>query len=144
VLHYLRKAQRGLTGSTLGYQAGFAVSIPGRPLCCGLAWISTASSTLDPQPGDQGVGSGRPGPVVGVEPSSTAVLHAEAVELLGDDPMSLVELKKRSLTDRDGPRWSLRQTGAGMPEVRRAAPGIAAATACFRSSTPPYDRSGST
>jgi hypothetical protein len=61
-----------------------------------------ASSTLDPQPGDQGVGSGRPGPVVGVEPSSTAVLHAEAVELLGDDPMSLVELKKRSLTDRDG------------------------------------------
>jgi hypothetical protein len=44
-------------------------------------------------------------PVAGVEPSSTAVLHADAVELLGDDLMSMVELKKRSLTDRDGAMW---------------------------------------
>jgi FAD/FMN-containing dehydrogenase/Fe-S oxidoreductase len=71
--------------------AGFAVSIPERPQCCGLTWISTGQldgarailgrtvSALAPA-AHAGI------PVVGVEPSCTAVLRADAVELLGDTP----------------------------------------------------------
>jgi FAD/FMN-containing dehydrogenase/Fe-S oxidoreductase len=72
---------------------GYRVYVPGGPACCGLTWISTGQldgararlrqtlDTLEPF-----VRAGLP--VVGLEPSCTAVLRADLVELLPDDPRS--------------------------------------------------------
>ena len=71
--------------------AGYAVEITGEPVCCGLTWISTGQldgarrqlrrslRALGPalEPGT---------PVVGLEPSCTAVLRGDITELLPDDP----------------------------------------------------------
>jgi FAD/FMN-containing dehydrogenase/Fe-S oxidoreductase len=71
--------------------AGYAVRITAEPVCCGLTWISTGQldgarrqlrrslRALGPALRD-GV------PVVGLEPSCTAVLRGEITELLPDDP----------------------------------------------------------
>jgi Fe-S oxidoreductase len=71
--------------------AGYAVDIPAEPVCCGLTWISTGQldgarrqlrRTLAVL--DSAVRSGTP--VVGLEPSCTAVLRGDITELLPDDP----------------------------------------------------------
>ncbi|TQK42486.1 FAD/FMN-containing dehydrogenase [Streptomyces sp. SLBN-118] len=70
--------------------AGFRVAVPGRTVCCGLTWISTGQlgtakrvlgRTLDVlRPWlDSGT------PIVGLEPSCTAVFRADAPELMPDD-----------------------------------------------------------
>ena len=71
--------------------AGYEVLTPDGPACCGLTWISTGQldgarrrlrETVDrlaPHV-ERGV------PVVGLEPSCTAVLRSDLVELLPDDP----------------------------------------------------------
>jgi FAD/FMN-containing dehydrogenase/Fe-S oxidoreductase len=71
--------------------AGYSVEITGRPVCCGLTWISTGQlngarrqlrrslEALDPA-----VRLGTP--IVGLEPSCTAVLRGEITELLPGDP----------------------------------------------------------
>jgi len=71
--------------------AGYSVKITRQPVCCGLTWISTGQlngarrqlrrslQALDPA-----VGLGTP--IVGLEPSCTAVLRGEIAELLPDDP----------------------------------------------------------
>jgi len=71
--------------------AGYTVRIPARPVCCGLTWISTGQldtakhqlrRTLDTLAGTLDAGI----PVVGLEPSCTAVLRRDVTELLLDDP----------------------------------------------------------
>ena len=71
--------------------AGYSVQITSQPVCCGLTWISTGQldgarrqlrrslRALDPA-----VRAGIP--IVGLEPSCTAVLRGEITELLPDDP----------------------------------------------------------
>jgi FAD/FMN-containing dehydrogenase/Fe-S oxidoreductase len=71
--------------------AGYAVDIPAESVCCGLTWISTGQldgarrqlrrtlAALDPA-----VQAGTP--VIGLEPSCTAVLRGDITELLPDDP----------------------------------------------------------
>lgn len=71
--------------------AGFEVVLPAGKVCCGLTWISTGQlgrakrvlrrslRALEPLL-DEGV------PVVGLEPSCTAVFRHEATSLLSDDP----------------------------------------------------------
>jgi Fe-S oxidoreductase len=71
--------------------AGYSVRITEREVCCGLTWISTGQldaakrqlratlTALEPALRD-GI------PVVGLEPSCTAVLRGDAAELLPDDP----------------------------------------------------------
>jgi FAD/FMN-containing dehydrogenase/Fe-S oxidoreductase len=71
--------------------AGFSVRIPDRQACCGLTWISTGQldgarrqlrasfRALEPA-----LSAGYP--IVGLEPSCTAVLRSDAAELLPDDP----------------------------------------------------------
>ena len=71
--------------------AGYSVRVTDKPVCCGLTWISTGQldgarrqlrrslGALD-SAFDAGI------PIVGLEPSCTAVLRADAVELLPDDP----------------------------------------------------------
>jgi len=71
---------------------GYAVELPPRTVCCGLTWTSTGQvgaarrvlrrslRTIEPWL-TAGV------PVVGLEPSCTAALRADAAELLPDDPL---------------------------------------------------------
>jgi Fe-S oxidoreductase/FAD/FMN-containing dehydrogenase len=71
--------------------AGYAVEITSKPVCCGLTWISTGQlngarrqlrrslQALDPA-------LRRGTPIVGLEPSCTAVLRSDIVELLPEDP----------------------------------------------------------
>uniref|UniRef100_A0AAU2UWT4 FAD-binding protein n=1 Tax=Streptomyces sp. NBC_00003 TaxID=2903608 RepID=A0AAU2UWT4_9ACTN len=70
--------------------AGFHVAVPTRAVCCGLTWISTGqlatarrvlSRTLDVLRPWLEAGT----PVVGLEPSCTAVFRADAPELMPDD-----------------------------------------------------------
>jgi Fe-S oxidoreductase len=72
-------------------EAGFEVTVPDRPSCCGLTWISTGQlggararlrATVARLAGyaEQGM------TIVGLEPSCTAVLRGDLTELLGDDP----------------------------------------------------------
>jgi FAD/FMN-containing dehydrogenase/Fe-S oxidoreductase len=73
--------------------AGYSVRITEKQVCCGLTWISTgqlegARRRLRKSLGalDQAVRFGTP--VVGLEPSCTAVLRGELPHLLPDDPRS--------------------------------------------------------
>jgi FAD/FMN-containing dehydrogenase/Fe-S oxidoreductase len=85
--------------------AGYSVQITGEPVCCGLTWISTGQldgarrqlrrslQALDPA-----VRLGTP--IVGLEPSCTAVLRSEIAELLPADPRALkVRAATRTLAE---------------------------------------------
>ncbi|MFF7236096.1 FAD-linked oxidase C-terminal domain-containing protein [Streptomyces collinus] len=70
--------------------AGFRVAVPAKPVCCGLTWISTGQlpvaekvlrRTLDVLRPYLDAGT----PVIGLEPSCTAVLRSDAPELLPAD-----------------------------------------------------------
>jgi Fe-S oxidoreductase len=69
-------------------RAGYSVRITETPVCCGLTWISTGQldgarrrlrHSLDALAAHDGV------PIVGLEPSCTAVLRSDLVELLPGD-----------------------------------------------------------
>ncbi|GFM17045.1 MULTISPECIES: FAD-binding and (Fe-S)-binding domain-containing protein [Mycobacteriaceae] len=71
--------------------AGYQAVLPERPVCCGLTWISTGqlnaakkrlTSSLTALAPHLAAGT----PIVGLEPSCTAVLRRDAHELLPDDP----------------------------------------------------------
>ncbi|WP_376783463.1 FAD-binding and (Fe-S)-binding domain-containing protein [Miniimonas arenae] len=71
--------------------AGYTVRIPQQPTCCGLTWISTgqldgAKTRLRGVLDVLGPAAAKGVPIVGVEPSCTAVLRSDLVELLPDDP----------------------------------------------------------
>ncbi|MFI1102054.1 FAD-binding and (Fe-S)-binding domain-containing protein [Streptomyces melanogenes] len=70
--------------------AGFRVAVPDRPVCCGLTWISTGQLGLAKRVLSRSVDVLRPWieagtPVVGLEPSCTAVFRADAPDLMPDD-----------------------------------------------------------
>lgn len=71
-------------------QAGYTVRVPEAPACCGLTWISTGQldgarsrlrHTMDVLSPYARAGI----PIVGVEPSCTAVLRSDLVDLFPDD-----------------------------------------------------------
>ena len=71
--------------------AGYQVRITSEPACCGLTWISTgqldgARRQLRRSLDALGPAIAAGTPVVGLEPSCTAVLRGEITELLPDDP----------------------------------------------------------
>jgi Fe-S oxidoreductase len=70
--------------------AGFKVAVPREPVCCGLTWISTGQLDIAKKVLRRSLAALRPWieagtPVVGLEPSCTAVFRADAPELLPDD-----------------------------------------------------------
>jgi len=84
--------------------AGYRVQVPGADTCCGLTWITTGQldaarailgttvATLAPL-AEAGV------PIVGVEPSCTAVLRGEALELVGGPDAERVAGATRTLAE---------------------------------------------
>jgi FAD/FMN-containing dehydrogenase/Fe-S oxidoreductase len=71
--------------------AGYSVRVTERPVCCGLTWISTgqldgARRQLRRTMRELGPALDAGLPVVGLEPSCTAVLRGDAGELLPGDP----------------------------------------------------------
>jgi Fe-S oxidoreductase len=84
--------------------AGYRVEVPGADTCCGLTWITTGQldtarkilthtvEALAPLV-DAGV------PVVGIEPSCTAALRSEALELVGGPAAERVARGTRTLAE---------------------------------------------
>ncbi|MGW0203387.1 FAD-binding and (Fe-S)-binding domain-containing protein [Nonomuraea sp. NPDC003201] len=71
--------------------AGFQVQLPPVPLCCGLTWISTGQLDIAERVLRRTLRALAPRlragiPVIGLEPSCTAVFRADAPELLSGDP----------------------------------------------------------
>lgn len=71
--------------------AGYEVIVPDEDACCGLTWISTgqlegARKRLVALLGVLGPFAVNGVPIVGVEPSCTALLRSDLVDLLPDDP----------------------------------------------------------
>ncbi|SNT48633.1 FAD/FMN-containing dehydrogenase [Actinomadura meyerae] len=105
--------------------AGYRVEVPPVPLCCGLTWISTGQLGIAARVLRRTVRALAPRlrdgvPVVGLEPSCTAVFRADAPELLHDGPLAG---EARLLRDRTRTLAELldeRQVEAGGP-----APGAA-------------------
>ncbi len=82
--------------------AGFEVIVPDRTVCCGLTWISTGqlktAARVARHSLDALVPYLREGlPVVGLEPSCTAVLRSDLVELLSGD-VDAVRLREQTVT----------------------------------------------
>ncbi|MCW2577348.1 MAG: putative FAD-linked oxidase [Modestobacter sp.] len=84
--------------------AGYSPTLPAGRVCCGLTWISTGqldaarrmlrrTVELLHEPVARGV------PVVGIEPSCTAVLRGDASELLGTDESRTVAGGVRTLAE---------------------------------------------
>ncbi|MCF3124367.1 FAD-binding oxidoreductase [Streptomyces arenae] len=70
--------------------AGFRVAVPTRAVCCGLTWISTGQLSVAKKVLRRSLDVLRPyveagTPVIGLEPSCTAVFRSDATELMPDD-----------------------------------------------------------
>ena len=94
--------------------AGFRVRVPARTLCCGLTWISTGQlgtakrvlrRTVEHLEADLRAGV----PVVGLEPSCTAVFRADAPELFpGDEDVDRLARQTYTLAElltERAPQW---------------------------------------
>jgi FAD/FMN-containing dehydrogenase/Fe-S oxidoreductase len=71
--------------------AGFDVVLPQQPVCCGLTWISTGQLATAQRVLRRTLQALRPWleagtPIVGLEPSCTAVFRSDAPEMFPDDP----------------------------------------------------------
>ena len=80
--------QVGVAAVAVLEAAGFRVAIPERPLCCGLTWVSTGQLGVARKMLSRSVAAleaaAKAGvPVVGLEPSCTALFRGDAAELLG-------------------------------------------------------------
>lgn len=87
--------QVGLAAMDVLEDAGFEVLLPGKAVCCGLTAISTGQLPLARRIARRSLGVLEPYlaqgiPVIGLEPSCTAVLRAELTRLLPEDPRARV------------------------------------------------------
>ncbi|WP_369138377.1 FAD-binding and (Fe-S)-binding domain-containing protein [Modestobacter versicolor] len=94
-------------------QAGYRVEVPPADTCCALTWITTGQldaarrilrSTLGTLAGYADAGM----PIVGVEPSCTAVLRGEAAELVDEPVTAWVAAATRTLAEllAETPGWA--------------------------------------
>jgi FAD/FMN-containing dehydrogenase/Fe-S oxidoreductase len=94
----------GRAAVTVLERAGFSVEVPGKPLCCGLTWISTGQLGMAGRMLRRTIRALRPElragvPVVVLEPSCAAVFRADAAELLGFDDARLLAERTRTLAE---------------------------------------------
>lgn len=73
--------------------AGFTVRLPAAPVCCGLTWVSTGQLATARRVLRRSLVVLEPWlqakvPIVGLEPSCTAMLQHDAPSLLGHDPLA--------------------------------------------------------
>jgi Fe-S oxidoreductase len=85
-------------------EAGFAVHIPPRQVCCGLTWISTGQLDGAKRVAAKTVAALTPAldagmPIVGLEPSCTATLRSDFVELLGTPAAKALAETTRTLAE---------------------------------------------
>jgi Fe-S oxidoreductase len=93
--------------------AGYAVQVPDDDTCCGLTWITTGQLDAARRIVGRTVAALAPlaeagVPIVGLEPSCTAVLRGDAVELLDDPAAERVQSAVRTLAEllEATPGWS--------------------------------------
>jgi FAD/FMN-containing dehydrogenase/Fe-S oxidoreductase len=84
--------------------AGYRVQVPGADTCCGLTWITTGQLDAAKRILGRTVRALAPlaeagVPIVGLEPSCTAVLRGEAVELVDDPAAERVKAATRTLAE---------------------------------------------
>jgi FAD/FMN-containing dehydrogenase/Fe-S oxidoreductase len=122
----------GISAVRVLENAGYGVVIPDRPVCCGLTWISTGqldaaqrvlrrSMSIVQRQHIAGI------PIVGLEPSCTAVLRHDSVELaaspdarqIADRTVTLAELLTR--TDGWSPPDLVRTSIVAQPHCHHAA-----------------------
>ena len=94
----------GVAAVTVLESAGFSVSIPSRAVCCGLTWISTGQLGAARRILRQTVGQLRSAaesgiPVVGLEPSCTAALRSDSLDLLATEEAKAVAGSVRTLAE---------------------------------------------
>jgi Fe-S oxidoreductase len=84
--------------------AGFDVVLPDRPVCCGLTWISTGQLGVARRVARRSIArmakyldDGTP--VVGLEPSCTAALRSEVLELVGSDAARELAARTQTLAE---------------------------------------------
>ncbi|MBO0693441.1 MAG: 4Fe-4S dicluster domain-containing protein, partial [Acidimicrobiaceae bacterium] len=107
--------QIGVAAAEVLEAAGWRVTVPSEPVCCGLTWISTGQlatakrvlrRSLDVLAPHLDAG----GLVVGLEPSCTAVFRSDATELFPGDPaverLSSQTATLAELLTRHTPGWS--------------------------------------
>jgi FAD/FMN-containing dehydrogenase/Fe-S oxidoreductase len=84
--------------------AGFSVSVPSRPVCCGLTWITTGQLGTARRLLQRSLRTLLPElraevPVVVLEPSCAAVFRSDAAELLGTDHARLLAERTKTLAE---------------------------------------------
>ncbi len=107
----------GIAAVAVLERAGFSVRIPdGRRLCCGLTWISTGQLDTARKILSRSVSAlaGAGVPIVGLEPSCTAVFRGDAAHLLSGedaDRAASVAASVRTLAE------LLTERGAALPDL---------------------------
>jgi Fe-S oxidoreductase len=93
--------------------AGYRVTIPDRPTCCAITWISTGQLTAARRILGRTLTELTPAlrdgiPIVGLEPSCTATLRSDAADLLGTPPARDLAGQVRTLSEvlADTPGWT--------------------------------------
>jgi len=105
--------QVGVAAVRVLEHAGYRVTIPERPLCCGLTWVSTGQLDAARRRLERTVTALLPAvaagvPIVGLEPSCTGVLRSDLVELVGGADAEAVAAATRTLAEllAATPGWS--------------------------------------
>jgi FAD/FMN-containing dehydrogenase/Fe-S oxidoreductase len=84
--------------------AGYSVTVPAKPLCCGLTWISTGQLGVASRVLRRAIAALRPALTTGqrvvvLEPSCAAVFRSDAAELLGSDDARLLARQTTTLAE---------------------------------------------
>jgi FAD/FMN-containing dehydrogenase/Fe-S oxidoreductase len=97
--------QIGLDAVTVLERLGFSVSLPRKRVCCGLTWMSTGQLGMARRVlrRTARILDGSSVPVVGLEPSCTAFLRHDALELTSDPSVQRLSSRVRTFAEQIAP-----------------------------------------